>query len=399
MTRNRHRVAELAAFADVDLDEALVTLWDAGIDVNEPSDFIPRESMASARRALGLDDPRAMMQVDYWLDVTGLKEVEFRERAASLGVIIGSGARRLPKNSLRRIRQHFAASARASAARLAFPEPEPLPEFKPLDWVTIGHTPIRSFLEVDELLAIHEALTADFENTGDPISPPGVKDLNLLDSAAHRPRTSWGDALKYESAEMAGAALFHSLVLNHAFHNGNKRTGLVSLLAFLDRNGLVMTCTEDELFKMTLRVAQHGLEHPSAPDLADRETHALAQWVRRNTRPIEHGERPMKWVDLQRVLASHGCTCEMASGKGNRMNITRVVSARGTFRVRKRTLSTQMACSGPGAEAPKNTLHKIRKELELDDEHDVDSATFYRGAEVDAFIIEYRRILRRLARL
>jgi hypothetical protein len=56
---------------------------------------------------------------------------------------------------------------------------------------------------------------------------------------------------------------------------------------------------------------------------------------------------------------------------------------------------------GDGTEVERNTVSKLRKELHLDDEHGVDSHSFYnmeiRSAE--DFIVTYRKTLGRLARL
>jgi len=108
----------------------------------------------------------------------------------------------------------------------------------------------------------------------------------------------------------------------------------------------------------------------------------------------------MKWVRLRQRLREFDCGVEWTGGVGNRVNITRTVTRRGFLgRARPIELHTQVACSGDGSEADRSTVHRIRKAMHLDDAHDVDSATFYAGAVVDSFIIEYRRILRRLAKL
>lgn len=94
-----------------------------------------------------------------------------------------------------------------------------------------------------------------------------------------RPATSLGGQYKYSTIQSAGAALLHSLVQNHAFHNGNKRTALVALLVFLDRNNFVLDSNEDELFKWMLMVASHQLL-PSGfayDQMADRETSEIAE--------------------------------------------------------------------------------------------------------------------------
>jgi hypothetical protein len=98
-------VGELAREADVDLDEALVTLWDAGIDqLGSANDLIPARQVAAARSALGLVGPREQLNVQYWIDASGLTLSELSERMRSVGVKLDPSTRRIPKNSLRRFR-------------------------------------------------------------------------------------------------------------------------------------------------------------------------------------------------------------------------------------------------------------------------------------------------------
>jgi hypothetical protein len=82
----------------------------------------------------------------------------------------------------------------------------------------------------------------------------------------------------------------------------------------------------------------------------------------------------------------------MAPSVGNRINIKRVVTRKGAFgRLKEERLHVQVAYSGEGSEADKSVIHYIRTKLELDDAHNVDSARFYDGAEVDDWVAEYRR--------
>ena len=53
---------------------------------------------------------------------------------------------------------------------------------------------------------------------------------------------------------MAAAYLFH-ITQNHAFHDGNKRTGALSSLVFLEVNGVASLPEPDALETMTLAVA------------------------------------------------------------------------------------------------------------------------------------------------
>ena len=55
------------------------------------------------------------------------------------------------------------------------------------------------------------------------------------------------------------AALMRSLVLNHPFIDGNKRTAAVSLIAFLRNNGYDFICTSHEVVEMMLKIASGGV--------------------------------------------------------------------------------------------------------------------------------------------
>jgi death-on-curing protein len=82
------------------------------------------------------------------------------------------------------------------------------------------------FLSVDEAIAIHERLIERFGGTS------GIRDKGLLESALYRPQTGYYDDI----AELA-AALFESLILNHAFVDGNKRVAFFVTDTFLRLNG------------------------------------------------------------------------------------------------------------------------------------------------------------------
>ena len=249
------------------------------------------------------------------------------------------------------------------------------------------------------MISIHEALVRNFAKDDDPIRPPGVRDLNLLSSAVERPQTGLINEQKYPTVEMAGAALLHSIVLNHAFYNGNKRTALVSLLVFLDKNSLMPECTEDDLFKLTLSIAQHSLVPQHCEDLADREVIQIAEWILRHSRRISKKENPLSWLKLKRILRNYNCQFEIASGS-NRLNIIRKASKRRFGRTRDYELRAQVPFRGDGTEAVPTVIKYIRSELDLDEANGYDSITFYNaGNKPDEFIQKYRTLLRRLARL
>lgn len=397
-------VSHLAKKADVDLDETLVILWDAGIShVVGPDDVVPPKSVKVAERALEIENPKEQTRIDYWLERTGLSRSEFVEQVLELGIHIQPKMRKLPKGGLRKVKRLFAhgehlQEALSKTTSSVDSEPEVIPE---LVWSDIGNRRPITYLSEEEVLHIHDALVVDFANSEDPISPPGLRDTNLFGSAVARPQTALGDEFKYPTVEMAAAALMHSIILNHCFNNGNKRTGLVSMLAFLDKNSMIATCTEDELFRFTLQVAQHRLVPLHYDQLADREVVEIAYWIKSHSRRVTKGERPVPWHRLKRILGGFGCELTPAPGKGNRIDIRRRVDEPGLLgRKKKKILSTQVAWGGDGNTVEKNTLNYIRNELRLNENNGIDSRVFYEAeAEPDDFIQAYRTVLRRLGRL
>jgi prophage maintenance system killer protein len=280
------------------------------------------------------------------------------------------------------------------------PEAPPIP---PLRWLPVGREHDLIYLSDEQVVAIHDALASDFAAGPDPIAPAGVRSVGLLSSAVSRPQTANGDILKYPTVEMAAAALLHALVHNHPFHNGNKRTALVAMLVFLDENGMMPICEEDEVFRLVLRLAQHALVEGHLPDLPDREVLVIANWLKDRCRWTELGDRPMSFRRLKPLLSEYGCEFEHPPGVGNRINITRVVSERSSWfgRPRQLTLRTQTHYGDEGRDVAKDTIKKIRHDLHLDDDHGVDSASFYQRlpAPPGEFIVRYRKTLRRLARV
>lgn len=82
------------------------------------------------------------------------------------------------------------------------------------------------YLSLDEVIAIHERLIERFG--GDT----GIRDKGLLESAVYRPQTGY-----YQDLPQMAAALFESLINNHAFVDGNKRVAFFACDVFLRLNG------------------------------------------------------------------------------------------------------------------------------------------------------------------
>ena len=89
----------------------------------------------------------------------------------------------------------------------------------------------------------------------------GIRDRGLLESALARPLASFGGRNLYATPFKRAAAIAESLVLNHGFIDGNKRTAMYAMAAWLEREGYVIEAERGELRDLALAIASHGLSH------------------------------------------------------------------------------------------------------------------------------------------
>lgn len=106
-----------------------------------------------------------------------------------------------------------------------------------------------TYLTVEQVLFLHARL---IEETG---GSHGVRDVALLESAVARPRATFDTGDLYPNLLHKAAALMESLIGNHPFVDGNKRTGIAAAALFLAQNGRWLTATNEELEAFTVRVA------------------------------------------------------------------------------------------------------------------------------------------------
>ena len=118
------------------------------------------------------------------------------------------------------------------------------------------------------VVAIHEAMLAEHGGFR------GIRDQSLLQSALARPQnlTAYGDP---DVADLA-AAYAAGITCNHAFVDGNKRTGLAVALVFLLDNQYDLIAANDDLVMSMLAVANGTLSEAE-----------LAIWIRTYMRPCK----------------------------------------------------------------------------------------------------------------
>lgn len=263
---------------------------------------------------------------------------------------------------------------------------------------------VHETLTVDDVLLIHERLASDFASGNDPISPSGVRSADLLASAVARQHTANGTVLKYPTAHAGAAALAYGLCCNHPFHNGNKRTALVSLLVHLDRNRLILRETKaTEIHGLILRVANRELAKPKANGRVDPddEVEELEYWIRGRATREERWDRPITGRQLRQILRKFDLGLE--NPHSNTIDVVRYEQVSGRWPFRKPSTRAQRICCigwhDEGSPVAPRDIRLVRRLAGISQEHGVDSRAFYSDdAVVDTYINHYRRILKKLAR-
>lgn len=109
------------------------------------------------------------------------------------------------------------------------------------------------YLTPEQVLLIHDAV---IKRTGGSF---GVRDVGLMESAIFRPQASFDENDLYVTIFEKAAALLHSLLKNHPFIDGNKRTAFTSCGLFLQLNGYHLINRHKESVEFALRVEDQSL--------------------------------------------------------------------------------------------------------------------------------------------
>jgi death on curing protein len=116
------------------------------------------------------------------------------------------------------------------------------------------------YLTPEQVLFLHSRLITE---TG---GGHGVRDLGMLLSVLGRPQATFDQKDFYPDLFSKTAALMDSLVRNHPFVDGNKRTAITSAAIFLRMNGYLLMVENDEIVRFTLACAQSQLSLDNITD-------------------------------------------------------------------------------------------------------------------------------------
>lgn len=115
-------------------------------------------------------------------------------------------------------------------------------------------------LSVERIKQIHHLM---IEETG---GMDGVRDEGLLESAVNAPFQTFDDVPLYKTIEAKAARLGYLLINNHAFIDGNKRTGMMAMLLFLELNGAGKDYTDEEIIRVGIALADGSMDDKALLD-------------------------------------------------------------------------------------------------------------------------------------
>lgn len=108
------------------------------------------------------------------------------------------------------------------------------------------------YLSAEDILTVAEAACDDMQIV--------VRDIGLLESAAHRPTAEMFGQEAYPDLFDKAAALLQSLAINHPLFDGNKRTAWLSCVTFLAINGVDLAPDIDAAEELVIAVATGELD-------------------------------------------------------------------------------------------------------------------------------------------
>lgn len=99
----------------------------------------------------------------------------------------------------------------------------------------------------------------------------GIRDMNGLEAAVARPYQTFDGVELYETSVDKAAAIIESIVKNHPFIDGNKRTGYVLMRMILLKDKKDIRASEDEKYEFVIKIASSQIDYDK-----------IQGWIQRN---------------------------------------------------------------------------------------------------------------------
>src|ERR1700760_197870 len=105
-------------------------------------------------------------------------------------------------------------------------------------------------IHIDLANYLHNLLIDEFGGS------KGVRDQGSLEAALNRPFATFDGQDLYPTVEEKAAAVFESIIINHPFMDGNKRTAY-ALLEYLliNKGGIKLDASFEEKYEMVIKAS------------------------------------------------------------------------------------------------------------------------------------------------
>jgi death-on-curing protein len=124
-------------------------------------------------------------------------------------------------------------------------------------------------ISINDILELHDKSIRDFGGSN------GIRDMGLLESAIARPFQTFDGKYLYKTIFEKAAALGESLVINHPFVDGNKRTGMLAMASLLIENNHRATAPPDDFYNFIIAISTRSVSFEE-----------IAGWLKNNTKAI-----------------------------------------------------------------------------------------------------------------
>ena len=123
-------------------------------------------------------------------------------------------------------------------------------------------------IPVEEVEKLHAILINKFGGAR------GIRDKETLISALSRPFQTFDSTDLYDTIHQKAAALIESILINHPFIDGNKRTGYTLMRLLLIQSGYDITASQENKYEFVINIASGTINFDG-----------IVNWLKENTAP------------------------------------------------------------------------------------------------------------------
>lgn len=109
-------------------------------------------------------------------------------------------------------------------------------------------------IKLDQAISIHQVLIEKFGGAS------GIKDRGALEAALNSPYATFDQKDLYPSPVEKAAAILESILINHPFIDGNKRTGYVLMRLTLLEGGLDIMASQKDKYEFVIQVSEGKMD-------------------------------------------------------------------------------------------------------------------------------------------